>query len=116
MNGTLYTVATKTDFPQPTSTDPSLVPIFHLVSVTAHTAKISIAGGSYATGAQTVTLRENKPVTLMNTADGTRYTLILKPLGTPVSAATPASGSGSKGTGTGTTTTPTTVTLPAATP
>ncbi len=116
VNGTLYTVATKTDFPQPTSTDPSLVPIFHLVSVTAHTAKISIAGGSYATGAQTVTLRENKPVTLMNTADGTRYTLILKPLGTPVSAATPASGSGSKGTGTGTTTTPTTVTLPAATP
>lgn len=117
VNGTLYTVATKTDFPQPTSADPSLVPIFHLVSVTAHTAKISIAGGSYATGAQTVTLRENKPVTLMNTADGTRYRLILKPLGTPVSAATPASGSGSKGTGTGTTTTtPTTVTLPAATP
>ena len=114
VNGTLYTVATKTDFPQPTSADPSLVPIFHLVSVTAHTAKISIAGGSYATGAQTVTLRENKPVTLMNTADGTRYTLLLKPLGTPVSAATPASGS--KGTGTGTTTTPTTVTLPPATP
>src|SRR5712691_4508609 len=114
VNGTLHTVATKTDFPQPTSTDPAAVPVFHLVSVTAHAAKISIAGGSYATGAQTVTLRENKPVTLMNTADGTRYTLILKPLGTPVSAAKPASGS--KGTGTGTTTTPTTVTLPAATP
>jgi len=115
VNGTLYTVATKTDFPQPTSTDPGLVPIFHLVSVTAHTAKISIAGGSYATGAQTVTLRENKPVTLMNTADGTRYTLILKPLGTAVSSAAPASGSGSTSTGT-TTTTPKTVTLPAATP
>jgi hypothetical protein len=115
VNGTLYTVATKTDFPQPTSTDPGLVPIFHLVSVTAHTAKISIAGGSYATGAQTVTLRENKPVTLMNTADGTRYTLILKPLGTAVTSATPASGSGSTSTGT-TTTTPKTVTLPAAAP
>jgi hypothetical protein len=116
VNGTLYTVATKTDFPQPTSTDSTLVPVFHLVSVTAHTAKISIAGGSYATGAQTVTLRENKPVTLMNTADGTRYTLILKPLGTAVSTGTPASGSTSTSTGTGTSTTPTTVTLPAATP
>jgi len=115
VNATPYTVTTKTDFPQPTSTDPGLVPIFHLVSVTAHTAKISIAGGSYSTGAQTVTLRENKPVTLMNTADGTRYTLILKPLGTAVSSATPASGSGSTSTGT-TTTTPKTVTLPAATP
>jgi hypothetical protein len=114
VNGTLYTVATKTDFPQPTSTDPSLVPVFHLVSVTAHTAKISIAGGSYATGAQTVTLRENKPVTLMNTADGTRYTLILKPLGTAVPTGT-STGKGSSG-GTGTTPTQTTVTLPPASP
>jgi len=54
-------------------------------------------------------------VTLMNTADGTRYTLILKPLGTAVPSATPASGSVSTSTGT-TTTTPKTVTLPAATP
>ena len=107
VNGTLYTVATKTDFPQPT-------PVFHLVSVTAHTAKISIAGGSYATGAQTVTLRENKPVTLMNTADGTRYTLILKPLGTAVPTGT-STGQASSG-GTGTTPTQTTVTLPPASP
>jgi hypothetical protein len=114
VNGTLYTVATKTDFPQPTSTDPSLVPVFHLVSVTAHTAKISIAGGSYATGAPTVTLRENKPVTLMNTADGTRYTLVLRPLGTAVPTGT--STGTSKGTGSGTSTTSTTVTLPPATP
>jgi hypothetical protein len=114
VNGTLYTVATKSDFPQPTSTDTALVPIFHLVSVTAHTATISIVGGSYATGAQTVTLKENKAVTLMNTADGTRYTLILKPLGTAVSAGTPTTGgSGSSGTNTST---PATVTLPAATP
>ncbi|HEY8727418.1 MAG TPA: hypothetical protein VIL91_12075 [Gaiellaceae bacterium] len=113
VNGTLYTVATKTDFPQPTSTDPTVVPLFHLVSVTAHTATISIAGGSYATGAPTVTLKENKPVTLMNTADGTRYTLILKPLGTAVSAGTATSGSSSNA---GTSTTPTTVTLPPATP
>ena len=116
VNGTLYTVATKTDFPQPTATDPAAVPVFHLVSVTAHSAKISIAGGSYATGAQTITLRENKPVTLMNTADGTRYTLILKPLGTAVPAAAPASSGGSTSKGTGTSTTPTTVTLPPASP
>jgi hypothetical protein len=112
VNGTLYTVATKTDFPQPSATDPTVVPLFHLVSVTAHTATISIAGGSYATGAATVTLKENKPVTLMNTADGTRYTLVLKPLGTAVSTGK-ASGSGSApSAGTGTTPTSTTVTLP----
>jgi hypothetical protein len=117
VNGTLYTVATKTDFPQPSATDPTVVPLFHLVSVTAHTATISIAGGSYATGAATVTLKENKPVTLMNTADGTRYTLVLKPLGTAVSTGTATSGGGSTGSG-GTSTTPTstTVTLPPATP
>jgi hypothetical protein len=117
VNGTLYTVATKTDFPQPSAANPAAVPLFHLVSVTAHTATISIAGGSYATGAQTVTLRENKPVTLMNTADGSRYTLVLKPLGTAVSTGTATSGSGNTGNG-GTSTTPTstTVTLPPPTP
>jgi hypothetical protein len=87
VNGTLYTVAVGSDFPEASSTDPSLVPLFHLVSVTAHAAKISIVGGSYSSGAATVTLRENKPVTLMNTADGTRYKLILKPVGTAVAAA-----------------------------
>jgi uncharacterized membrane protein YgcG len=117
VNGTLYTVATKTDFPQPSAADPTVVPLFHLVSVTTHTATISIAGGSYATGAPTVTLRENKPVTLMNTADGTRYTLVLKPLGTAVSTGTGTSGSGnSGGGGTSTTPTSTTVTLPPPTP
>ena len=87
VNGTLYSVAVGTDFPQSISTDPSIVPLFHLASVTAHTAKISIVGGSYASGAPAVTLTENKPVTLMNTADGTRYKLILKPVGTPVRTA-----------------------------
>ena len=115
VNGTLYTVATKTDFPQPSASDPTAVALFHLVSVTAHTATISIAGGSYATGAPTVTLKENKPVTLMNTADGTRYTLVLKPLGTAVSAGKATSGSATTGT-TGTGSTSTTVTLPPATP
>ena len=88
VNGTLYTVATASDFPQAN-------PLFHLVSVTAHSAKISIAGGSYSSGAATVTLKENKPVTLVNTADGTRYTLILKPLGTGVPGGTTNSSGGS---------------------
>jgi hypothetical protein len=113
VNGTLYTVATKTDFPQASATDASVVPLFHLVSVTPHTATISIAGGSYATGAATVTLKENKPVTLMNTADGTRYTLVLKPAGTAVSTGAATTGSSS---GAGSSATPTTVTLPPATP
>jgi hypothetical protein len=113
VNGMLYTVATKTNFPQASATDPSVVPLFHLVSVTPHTATISIAGGSYATGAATVTLKENKPVTLMNTADGTRYTLVLKPAGTAVSTGAATTGSTS---GSGSSSTPTTVTLPPATP
>lgn len=56
---------------------------FKLVSATATTAKIGIAGGSYANGAQTVTLKKGgKPVTLMNTADGTTYVLrYLAPIG-----------------------------------
>jgi hypothetical protein len=101
VNGKLYSVAVGNDFPDASSTDSSVQPLFHLVSLTAHTAKISIVGGSYSSGARTVTLQENKPVTLMNTADGTRYKLILKPAGTPV--ATPAAP---------TSTTSTTVTVP----
>jgi hypothetical protein len=56
---------------------PKADPVFTLVSVTATTAKIGIAGGSLESGSQTVTLKKNKPVTLMNTADGTRYLLRL---------------------------------------
>jgi hypothetical protein len=101
VNGSLYTVAVGSDFPEASATDPSIVPLFHLISLTAHSAKISIVGGSYSSGAAAVTLRENKAVTLMNTADGTRYKLILKPVGTAVPTA-PAP----------TSTTSTTVTVP----
>jgi hypothetical protein len=120
VNGTLSTVAVGSDFPQATSADPTATPLFHLVSLTAMSAKISIVGGSYSSGAATVTLKVNKPVTLMNTADGTRYTLVLKPPGTAAPAASggksTGSGSGSGSAPTGTTpttsTSPTTVTLP----
>ena len=52
-------------------------PAFTLVSVTATTAKVGIAGGSFENGTPTVKLRKNKPLTLMNTADGMRYVLRL---------------------------------------
>jgi hypothetical protein len=58
-------------------TFPTSDPYFKLVSLTKQGAKISIAGGSLANGAPTVTLIKNKALTLMNTADGTRYVLRL---------------------------------------
>ena len=56
---------------------PAAKPYFKLVSLTKKGAKISIAGGSLENGAPTVTLTKNKALTLMNTADGTRYVLRL---------------------------------------
>jgi hypothetical protein len=53
-------------------------PIFKLLSLKAASAKVGIVDGTYATGAQGITLRKGgKPVTLMNTADGTTYVLRL---------------------------------------
>jgi hypothetical protein len=88
---------------------PAANPMFQLVSLTDTTAKVAVAGGSYASGAPTLTLKVNVPVTLVNTADGTRYTLELYPQGT-----VPATGSSSSSSGTttmpATTTTTTTTT------
>ena len=56
---------------------PAANPYFKLVSLTKKGAKVSIAGGSLENGAPTVTLTKNKALTLMNTADGTRYVLRL---------------------------------------
>jgi len=56
---------------------PAAQPFFKLVSLTPSAAKIGIAGGSLATGMPTVTLDKGKKLTLMNTADGTRYQLQL---------------------------------------
>jgi hypothetical protein len=58
-------------------TFPSSDPVFRLVSLMRTTAKIGIAGGSLSTGGATTTLTKGKKVTLMNTADGTRYELVL---------------------------------------
>jgi hypothetical protein len=70
VNGVAQTVQVGDQFP---SSDP----FFKLVSLTAKSAKITIAGGSLANGAPTVTLTKAKPLTLQNTSDGTRYVLRL---------------------------------------
>ena len=51
--------------------------LFRLVSIEDDVAQIAIAGGTYQDGAPTVSLTMGKPLTLMNTADGTRYVLRL---------------------------------------
>ena len=54
---------------------PAAAPVFTLVSLTSGAAKIGIAGGSYENGAATISVTKGQAVTLMNTADGTRYVL-----------------------------------------
>lgn len=59
-------------------TFPTGDPIFKLTALTSRTAKVGIVGGAFASGSQTIALRKGgKPVTLMNTADGTTYVLRL---------------------------------------
>ncbi|MBV8064170.1 MAG: hypothetical protein JOY73_01445 [Actinobacteria bacterium] len=95
VNGQLSSVQVGADFPAAPS------PLFHLLSLTSKEAKVTIAGGSYASGAPSLTLTVGKAVTLQNTADGTQYTLILEPQGTQVPTQTSS---------TPTSTTPTTTT------
>lgn len=56
---------------------PASNPTFVLVSLSKSWARIGIAGGSLQGSKQTVTLKKGVPLTLMNTADGTRYVLRL---------------------------------------
>ncbi len=70
VNGVVETVTVGADFP-------AAAPLFRLVKLSTKSAQISIAGGSLASGAPTVTLTLRKPLTLMNTADGTKYELRL---------------------------------------
>ena len=101
LNGELMSVAVGKQFPiSGTVFDQLGSPLFQLDSLTDKTAKVSIVGGSYASGAPSLTLTVGTPVTLQNTADGTRYTLLLEPQGTQVpppptspTTTTPATGS-----------------------
>jgi hypothetical protein len=70
VNGTKETVAPGAEFPASS-------PTFVLRSLARKSAKIAVAGGSLSDGSPTVTLRLGKTLTLQNTADGTRYVLIL---------------------------------------
>ena len=56
---------------------PSANPVFRLVSLAHGSANIGIANGSYTSGAQTVRLSSGRSVTLVDTADGVRYTVRL---------------------------------------
>jgi hypothetical protein len=56
---------------------PSANPVFRLVSLTRGFANIGIANGSYTSGAQTIRLLSGRSVTLVDTADGVRYTVRL---------------------------------------
>ncbi len=85
VNGHLVSVAVGAIFP--VTKDPSTDGIFKLVSLTAKSAKVAVVGGSYTSGAHALTLQVDSVVTLVNTADGKRYTLILYPPGTPVPGA-----------------------------
>jgi hypothetical protein len=88
VNGIAGEVKVGDDFPQASSVDPTLQPIFHLISLDQRTAKISIVGGTYASGASALTISVGKPVTLMNKADGSRFTIELMPQGTIVPTTT----------------------------
>ena len=60
-------------------TFPTATPYFQLVSIAPDglSAQIGIAGGSLESGQATITLSKGKPLTLVNTTDGVRYTLEL---------------------------------------
>jgi hypothetical protein len=70
VNGVTETINVGADFPKAS-------PLFRLVAIKDGVAQIGIAGGSLEDGSETVALREGKTLTLMNTADGTRYVLKL---------------------------------------
>lgn len=72
VNGVVETVALDAAFPQAT-------PMFLLDTLAAKSATIKVAeGGSFASGAGKLELEVGKPVTLVNTADGTRFVVELK--------------------------------------
>jgi hypothetical protein len=83
VNGTRGAVGLKQEFP-------AKAPLFHLLKLTKTTAKIAVLGGGLAGGAKTLTLRRGKPLTLVNTADGTRFRLVLLRTSTKTVAAKPA--------------------------
>ena len=72
INGSTESVATLAEFP-------AADPVFVLESLApdGKSALISVAGGTYTNGKQTVKLQIGKRLTLQNTSDGSRYDLEL---------------------------------------
>jgi hypothetical protein len=58
-------------------TFPKSDPVFKLVSIAQSSVEIAIADGSFKDGDKTITLTKGKALTLLNTADGKRYKLLL---------------------------------------
>src|ERR1700749_2787098 len=70
INGRVQVVRVGTSFP-------SGNPLFRLVSVAGGAVRIGIAAGSYTSGAKTVSLAAGRSLTLVDTADGIRYSIRL---------------------------------------
>ncbi len=72
-NGTCEVVSVNGTFPAGEN-------IFRVVSIAKNgkSVKIGIVGGAYDSGAAAITLELGKKLTLVNTADGTRYVLLLQ--------------------------------------
>jgi hypothetical protein len=117
-NGVCERVSVKGTFP----TDEN---IFRLVSIAkdAKSVEVGIVGGSFDNGHPTATLKLGEKITLVNTADGTRYEIVLKtscnlqaPAGgsttTQATATTPVAPAPTTTSSTGTTTTTATATTP----
>lgn len=62
-------------------TFPGSEDIFRVVSIAkdGKSVKIGVVGGAYDSGQGTATLKQGEKLTLVNTAEGTRYVLLLKP-------------------------------------
>jgi hypothetical protein len=66
VNGKIEVVHTGASFP-------AANPLFRLVSIAHGVARIGIADGSYASGAQSLSLSAGRTLTLVDTTDGVRY-------------------------------------------
>ena len=94
-------------------TFPGSEDIFRVVSIAkdGKSAKIAVVGGAYDSGTATVTIKLGEKVTLVNTADGTRYVILMKAR-CDVETSPVTSGAGT----TTTSTTPVTTVAPPTTP
>ena len=76
---TTISINGSTESVTPEASFPAADPVFVLESLAADgkSAEISVAGGSYTNGKETITLKIGKRLTLQNTSDGSRYDLEL---------------------------------------